>query len=61
MAKRSKGHAKIELVPGAWPRFEKFITEIVKAPPQHRIAASKSMTPNGVPAQSKKRQKAKIG
>lgn len=26
----------IELVPDAWPRFEKFIREIVKAGPQHR-------------------------
>jgi len=57
MAKRSKGHAEIELVSDAWPRFEKFITEIVKAPPQHRVAASKSMTPKGVDAQSKRRRK----
>jgi len=28
----------IELVPDAWPRFEKFIREIVKAGPQHRSA-----------------------
>jgi hypothetical protein len=57
MAKRFKGHAEIELVPDAWPRFEKFITEIVKAPPQHRAAPGKSMTPKGVPTQSKKRRK----
>jgi hypothetical protein len=56
MAKRSKGQAEIELVPDAWPRFEKFITEIVKAPPQHRAATGKSMTPKGAPAQSKKRR-----
>ena len=28
--------AEIELVPDAWPRFERFIREIVKAGPQHR-------------------------
>jgi hypothetical protein len=55
MAKSSKGHAEIKLVPDAWPRFEKFITEIVKAPPQHRVTTGKSMTPKGGPAQSKKR------
>jgi hypothetical protein len=59
MAKRSKGKAEIELVPDAWPRFEKFITEIVKAPPQHRTAAPKSMTPKAVPTQSKKKKKRK--
>jgi hypothetical protein len=59
MAKRSKGHAEIELVPDAWPRFEKFITEIVKAPPQHRAAPGKSMTPKGIAAQSKKKPAAK--
>ncbi len=31
----------IELVPNAWPRFEKFIREIVKAGPQHRNAEIK--------------------
>ena len=30
--------AEIELVPDAWPRFERFIREIVKAGPQHRTA-----------------------
>jgi hypothetical protein len=33
---------EIELVPDAWPRFERFIGEIVKAGPQHRIAKPKS-------------------
>jgi hypothetical protein len=32
----SKSGAEIELVPDAWPRFEQFIKEIVKAGPQHR-------------------------
>jgi hypothetical protein len=27
---------EIELVPDAWPRFERFIKEIAKAGPQHR-------------------------
>jgi hypothetical protein len=35
-AKRTKMLAETELVPDAWPRFEKFIREIVKAGPQHR-------------------------
>jgi hypothetical protein len=55
MAKRSKQQTEIERVPDAWPRFEKFIKEIVKSPPQHRTAA-KSMTLKGVPAQSKKQK-----
>jgi hypothetical protein len=56
--KRKSAQSDIELVPDAWPRFEKFITEIVKAPPQHR-SARKSMTPKGVTAQSRKRKEAK--
>jgi hypothetical protein len=55
--KRKSKPSDIELVPDAWPRFEKFITEIVKAGPQHRTAPAKSTTPKGIPAQSKKRQK----
>jgi hypothetical protein len=35
----TKGLAEIELVPDAWPRFEKFIRDIVKAGPQHRAPA----------------------
>lgn len=31
----------IELVPDAWPRFEKFIREIAKAGPQHRTPSAK--------------------
>jgi hypothetical protein len=27
---------EIELVPDAWPRFERFIKQIVKAGPQHK-------------------------
>jgi hypothetical protein len=32
---------EIELVPDAWPRFEKFIREIGKAGPQHRVPSAK--------------------
>jgi len=31
----------IELVPDAWPRFERFITGIAKAGPQHRVPKPK--------------------
>jgi hypothetical protein len=37
-AKKVQAKSDIELVPDAWPRFEKFITEIVKAGPQHRAS-----------------------
>jgi hypothetical protein len=40
MIKSSKKQ-DVELVPDAWPRFEKFIREIVKAGPQHRDDAVK--------------------
>lgn len=40
MAKSRKSVKKpeIELVPDAWPRFERFIKGVVKAGPQHREA-----------------------
>ena len=38
---RSSKNQDIELVPDAWPRFEKFIREIVKAGPQHRDTSVK--------------------
>jgi hypothetical protein len=54
--KRKPKASDIELAPDAWPRFERFITEIAKTGPQHRSPkANKKMTPNGAPAQSKKR------
>lgn len=34
----------IELVPDAWPRFEKFIKEIAKAPPKHKTSEDKPKT-----------------
>ena len=36
---------EIELVPDAWPRFEKFFREIAKAGPQRRNAAVKKERP----------------
>jgi hypothetical protein len=38
MTKRSAKAHDIELVPDAWPRFERFIRDIAKAGPQHRPA-----------------------
>ena len=38
---RSSKKQDIELVQDAWPRFEKFIREIVKAGPQHRTPSAK--------------------
>ena len=32
---------EIELVPDAWPRFERFIKQIAKAGPQHRAPTTK--------------------
>ena len=32
----------IELVPDAWPRFERFISDIAKAGPQHRPSKPKA-------------------
>jgi hypothetical protein len=58
MAKHSKRQTQVELVPDAWPRFEKFITEIMKVGPQHRSAnAPKSAAPKAASAQSKKPRK----
>jgi len=37
--------AEIELVPDAWPRFERFIREVVKAGPQHREALQAETRP----------------
>jgi hypothetical protein len=38
MAGKSDLTKEIELVPDAWPRFEHFIKQIAKSPPQHRVA-----------------------
>jgi hypothetical protein len=36
MAKSKSASDVIELVPDAWPRFERFIKQIAKAGPQHK-------------------------
>ncbi len=44
MAKEPKKEPSLEdvdLVPDAWPRFEKFVKDIAKAPPKHKTAADK--------------------
>lgn len=35
---KRKELAAVELVPDAWPRFEKFIKDVAKAGPQHKAA-----------------------
>jgi hypothetical protein len=35
---------EIELVPDAWPRFERFIKQVAKAGPQHKAAKKKKST-----------------
>jgi hypothetical protein len=40
--KKSQAQPDIELVPDAWPKFERFIREVVKAGPQHRVAKPKT-------------------
>jgi hypothetical protein len=32
---------EVELLPDAWPRFERFIRDVAKAGPQHRTKAKK--------------------
>jgi hypothetical protein len=44
---------EVELVPDAWPRFEKFIREIVKAGPQHRVPAVKSKAKTMAPKKAR--------
>jgi hypothetical protein len=62
MAKLSKGQTEIELVPDAWPRFEKFIKQVAKVRPQPPAVPLKAppkpqkmVARKGVKAQSKKR------
>jgi hypothetical protein len=38
---KSPPKQEIELVPDAWPRFERFIKQIAKAGPQHRVEKKK--------------------
>jgi hypothetical protein len=37
-ARPEKPEPQVELEPDAWERFERFITEVAKKPPQHRPA-----------------------
>jgi len=43
---------RIELVPNAWTRFERFVQDIAKSGPQHRVAKHKP---------HKQREESKIG
>jgi hypothetical protein len=36
--------AELELDPDAWPRFEQFIKDVVKAGSQHRVNPTKTQT-----------------
>jgi len=40
-AKRLKA-TEVELMPDAWPRFERFIREVAKAGPRHRPSKTKT-------------------
>jgi hypothetical protein len=40
---------EIELVPDAWERFERFIKQIAKAGPQHKMVAKKAKKPKKKP------------
>lgn len=51
MAKAPK--SDVELVPDAWPRFERFIRDIAKAGPQHRKPASKTKSNRSMAAAGK--------
>jgi hypothetical protein len=52
MAKVPSENKKLEFEPDAWPRFERFIKQIAKAGPQHRVAKKKKAT-----AKKSKREK----
>jgi hypothetical protein len=41
-ARKDQDEKRIELEPDAWARFERFVQDIAKAGPQHRIAKSKT-------------------
>ena len=41
MAKPKPELEKVKLVEDAWPRFERFITKVAKAGPQHRVPKPK--------------------
>jgi hypothetical protein len=37
---------RVDLVPDAWTRFERFVQDIAKAGPQHRVAKHKPHKPH---------------
>jgi hypothetical protein len=39
MSTKPDASKDIELVPDAWPRFERFIKQLAKAGPQHKISS----------------------
>jgi len=39
--RKNQDDKRIELVPDAWARFERFVKDIAKAGPQHRVAKTK--------------------
>jgi hypothetical protein len=44
--KKPERKIEVELHPDAWPRFERFIKQIAKAGPQHRVAKKKRAPPS---------------
>ncbi len=42
---------EVELVPDAWPRFEKFVRDIAKAPPKHKAAEKVGVARKRKPAE----------
>jgi hypothetical protein len=40
--RKHQDEKRIELVPDAWARFERFVKDIAKAGPQHRVAKPKT-------------------
>jgi hypothetical protein len=50
---KSDPKKEVELLPDAWPRFERFIRDVARAGPQHRTAKAKSKAGKS-PARKKK-------
>jgi hypothetical protein len=44
----------VELEPDAWERFERFIKEVAKKPPQHRTKKEGAASPDATPKAKKK-------
>jgi hypothetical protein len=42
MTKSKSSEANVELHPDAWERFERAVSTVAKAPPQHRTAKKKA-------------------